>query len=92
MTIDPAVRTVASTTSSDGRPDHAAPVEKAADGTVVPPHRQSHPRMGQGRVAGALIGLLFPPAVVVSGYALSPGASFPARSSRRIEEAAPTAG
>src|SRR4029453_16825600 len=49
----------------------AALIERALDGTVVTVERHSHHGWGKGIVAGAVVGLLFPPAIM--GAALTGG-------------------
>lgn len=63
----------------------AALVEKAADGTVVTPRRQSHHGWGKGAVAGAVVGLLFPPALVSGAIAGGVGGGVVARLNRSLD-------
>ena len=56
----------------------AALVEKGADGAYGTTHRRSHHGWGKGAVAGAVVGVLFPPALVAGrSWAESAGASPP---------------
>jgi uncharacterized membrane protein len=47
----------------------AALVMRGADGAVTAIHRQSHHGWGKGTVAGAVVGLLFPPTIIAGAVA-----------------------
>jgi uncharacterized membrane protein len=51
----------------------AALIEREPDGTIDVIHRQSHHGWGKGAVAGAVVGVLFPPSII-AGTAVGAGA------------------
>ncbi len=63
----------------------AALVTRGADGTVTTVHRQSHHGWGKGAVAGAVVGLLFPPAIVAGAVAGGAGGGIVARLNRSLD-------
>ena len=60
-----AVEAAASTSSIDLA--DSALVERDASGDVVSLHRHGHHGWGKGAVAGAVVGVLFPPSIVAGG-------------------------
>jgi uncharacterized membrane protein len=62
----------------------AALVMRDASGTVRTVHRQSHHGWGKGAVAGAVVGLLFPPAILAGAVAGAAGGGIVARLSRGL--------
>lgn len=63
----------------------AAVVEKGTDGTFQTTQRQSHHGWGKGAVAGAVVGLLFPPALVAGAVAGGVGGGVVARLNRSLD-------
>jgi uncharacterized membrane protein len=63
----------------------AALVTKAADGTVSAVNRQSHHGWGKGAIAGAVVGVLFPPAIVVGAAVGAVGGGVIARLNRSLD-------
>jgi uncharacterized membrane protein len=63
----------------------AALVEKGADGSFQTEHRQAHNGWGKGAVAGAVVGLLFPPALVGGAVAGGIGGGVVARLNRSLD-------
>jgi len=66
----------------------AALVEKGTDGAFQTAHRQSHHGWGKGAVAGAVVGLLFPPALVGGAVAGGIGGGVVARLNRSLDRGA----
>jgi uncharacterized membrane protein len=60
-------------------------VEKGTDGTFQATHRHSHHGWGKGAVAGAVVGLLFPPAIVGGAVAGGVGGGVVARLNRSLD-------
>ena len=63
----------------------AALVERALDGTVVTVERHSHHGWGKGIVAGAVVGLLFPPAIMGAALTGGVGGAVLARLNRSLD-------
>ena len=63
----------------------AALVEKGSDGTFQTTHRQSNHGWGKGAVAGAVVGLLFPPALVAGAVVGGVGGGVVARLNRSLD-------
>jgi len=63
----------------------AALVKTGADGAVTTIHRQSHHGWGKGAVAGAVVGLLFPPTIVAGAVAGAAGGGIIARLNRSLD-------
>ena len=63
----------------------AALVTKAADGTVSSVDRQSHHGWGKGAVCGAIVGVLFPPAIIVGAVVGGVGGGVIARMNRSLD-------
>jgi len=63
----------------------AALIKRDADGTVETVHRQSHHGWGKGAVAGAVVGILCPPALVGSAVAGAAGGGIVARMNRSLD-------
>ena len=63
----------------------AALVERGADAAFQTTHRQSHHGWGKGAVAGAVVGLLFPPALVAGAVAGGVGGEVVARLNRSLD-------
>lgn len=63
----------------------AALIRRAPDGTVTTLHRQSHHGWGKGAVAGAVVGILFPPAIIGSAVAGAAGGGIIARMNRSLD-------
>ena len=63
----------------------AALVSRDADGTLTTLHRQSHHGWGKGAVAGAVVGLLFPPAIIGGAVAGAAGGGVIARLNRSLD-------
>ena len=60
----------------------AALVERSASGEVISVHRQAHHGWGKGAVAGAVVGLIFPPSLVGSAVVGGLGGALVGRLSR----------
>ena len=63
----------------------AALVKRDLDGEVIDVHRQSHHGWGKGAVAGAVVGLLFPPALLTSAVVGAGGGAVVARLNRSLD-------
>jgi uncharacterized membrane protein len=63
----------------------AALVERRADGETVEVNRQSHHGWGKGAVAGAVVGVLFPPSLVAGAVAGAAGGGVLARMNRSLD-------
>ena len=63
----------------------AAIVRRETDGSVTTIHRQSHHGWGKGAVAGAVVGLLCPPAIVAGAVAGAAGGGVIARLNRSLD-------
>lgn len=63
----------------------AALVRRGIDGTVTTLHRQSHHGWGKGAVAGAVVGILCPPAIVAGAVAGAAGGGIVARINRSLD-------
>jgi uncharacterized membrane protein len=63
----------------------AALIRRAPDGTVTTLHRQSHHGWGKGAVAGAVVGVLFPPAIISGAVAGAAGGGIVARMNRSLD-------
>lgn len=62
----------------------AALIKRAPDESVVTLHRQSHHGWGKGAVAGAVVGVVFPPAIIGSAVAGAAGGGLIARMNRSL--------
>jgi uncharacterized membrane protein len=63
----------------------AALVRRGIDGTVTTVHRQSDHGWGKGAVAGAVVGILCPPTIVVGAVAGAAGGGIIARMNRSLD-------
>jgi uncharacterized membrane protein len=74
------------TASKDGRVDlaDAALVKREADGTITTVKRQEYYGWGKGAITGALVGLIFPPSIIVSTVVGAAGGSLLTRLSRSL--------
>lgn len=63
----------------------AALVERGSEGTVVTVERHSHHGWGKGAVAGAVVGLLFPPAIIGAAVVGGAGGGVLARLNRSLD-------
>jgi uncharacterized membrane protein len=63
----------------------AALVERHTDGTVQTIERQSHHGWGKGAVAGAVVGLLFPPSIIAGAVVAGAGGGVIARLNRSLD-------
>jgi uncharacterized membrane protein len=63
----------------------AAIIKRGPDGTVTTLHRQSHHGWGKGAVAGAVVGLLFPPAIISGAVVGAAGGGIVARLNRSLD-------
>lgn len=63
----------------------AALVHREADGTITTLRRQSHHGWGKGAIAGAMVGLIFPPSLIGSAIVGAAGGGIVARLSRRVD-------
>jgi uncharacterized membrane protein len=63
----------------------AALVRRNLDGTVTTLRRQSHHGWGKGAIAGAMVGLIFPPSLIGSAVVGAAGGGVVARLSRRVD-------
>lgn len=63
----------------------AALVKRGADGAVTTIHRQSHHGWGKGAVAGAVVGLLFPPTILAGAVAGGASGGMIARLNRSLD-------
>jgi uncharacterized membrane protein len=72
--------------SKDGQVDlaDAALVEREADGAVKTIKRQEYYGWGKGAITGALVGLIFPPSIIVSSVVGAAGGSLITRLSRSL--------
>jgi uncharacterized membrane protein len=64
----------------------AALVERGSDGFVETVQRQSHHGWGKGAVAGAVVGVLFPPTIVAGAVAGAAGGGVVARMNRSLDK------
>jgi len=73
--------------ASDGTIDlaDAALVIRDAEGGVTTVNRQSHHGWGKGAVAGAVVGLLFPPTLIAGAVAGAAGGGLLARLNRSLD-------
>ena len=74
--------------SSTIRLADAALVQRGSDGSLDTIHRQSHHGWGKGAVAGAVVGLLFPPAIIAGAAAGAVGGGLIAWADRSLDRAA----
>jgi uncharacterized membrane protein len=65
----------------------AALIRRAPDESVVTLHRQSHHGWGKGAVAGAVVGVVFPPAIIAGAVAGAAGGGLVARMNRSLSRA-----
>jgi uncharacterized membrane protein len=72
--------------SKDGRVDlaDAALVKREADSTITTVKRQEFYGWGKGAITGALVGLVFPPSIIVSAAVGAAGGSLITRLSRSL--------
>ncbi len=63
----------------------AALVRRNLDGTVTTLRRQSHHGWGKGAIAGAMVGLIFPPSLIGSAVVGAAGGGIVARLSRKVD-------
>jgi uncharacterized membrane protein len=63
----------------------AALVKRGGDGAVTTIHRQSHHGWGKGAVAGAVIGILFPPTILAGAVAGGAAGGIIARLNRNLD-------
>lgn len=63
----------------------AALVRRNLDGTVTTLRRQSHHGWGKGAIAGAMVGLIFPPSLIGSAIIGAGGGGIVARLSRKVD-------
>jgi uncharacterized membrane protein len=63
----------------------AALVHREADGTITTLRRQSHHGWGKGAIAGAMVGLIFPPSLIGSAIVGAGGGGIVARLSRKVD-------
>src|SRR4051812_18163278 len=66
----------------------AALVERNSDGSISKLHRQEHHGWGKGAVAGAIVGVIFPPAVVAGAVVGAAGGGLVAGFTRSLDRAA----
>jgi uncharacterized membrane protein len=81
-----AVETAASTSSINLA--DAALVKRTPDGTIDTIRRQSHHGWGKGAIAGAVVGVLFPPAIIAGAVAGAAGGGLIAWANRSLDRAA----
>jgi len=63
----------------------AALVRRNLDGSVTTIRRQSHHGWGKGAIAGAMVGLVFPPSLIGSAVVGAAGGGVVARLSRKVD-------
>jgi uncharacterized membrane protein len=63
----------------------AALVQRDAEGEVVSVHRQEHHGCGKGPIAGAVVGVLFPPSIVAGAALVGLGGALVGRVSRCLD-------
>jgi uncharacterized membrane protein len=63
----------------------AALIRRNLDGTVVNLRQQSHHGWGKGAIAGAMVGLIFPPSLIGSAVVGAAGGGIVARLSRKVD-------
>jgi uncharacterized membrane protein len=63
----------------------AALVKREAGGTITTLRRQSHRGWGKGAIAGAMVGLIFPPSLIGSAIVGAAGGGIVARLSRKVD-------
>jgi len=63
----------------------AALVRRNLDGSVTTVRRQSHHGWGKGAIAGAMVGLVFPPSLIGSAVVGAAGGGVVARLSRKVD-------
>ena len=62
----------------------AALVRRNLDGTIETLRRNSHHGWGKGAIAGAMVGLIFPPSLIGSAVVGAAGGGIVARLSRKV--------
>jgi uncharacterized membrane protein len=62
----------------------AALVRRNLDGTITTLRRQSHHGWGKGAIAGAMVGLIFPPSLIGSAVVGAAGGGIVGRLSRKV--------
>jgi len=63
----------------------AALIRRNLDGSVTTVRRQSHHGWGKGAIAGAMVGLVFPPSLIGSAVVGAAGGGVVARLSRKVD-------
>ena len=63
----------------------AALVHREPDGNITTLRRQSHHGWGKGVIAGAMVGLIFPPSLIGSAVVGAAGGGIVARLSRKVD-------
>jgi uncharacterized membrane protein len=63
----------------------AALIRREADGTITTIYRQSHHGWGKGAIAGAMVGLVFPPSLIGSAIVGAAGGGIVSRLSRKVD-------
>jgi uncharacterized membrane protein len=63
----------------------AALVRRNLDGNITTLRRQSHHGWGKGAIAGAMVGLIFPPSLIGSAVVGAAGGGIVAKLSRRVK-------
>jgi uncharacterized membrane protein len=64
----------------------AALIEREPDGTIDVIHRQSHHGWGKGAVAGAVVGVIFPPSIIYSTAVGAGAGALVARMNRSLDK------